>query len=475
MNDKINKNIEIQREEEKPLIELPALIKIVIIFAALCLGLSLLVLPWFIPPILFISLCFFLGIIVDPFIGIILFLLSAYFHPLALASAQLVQYQPATIAAFFIFFAWGFHIIVFRDFKLPKTSQLMYWFGFLAISLATAFLHWEDSRYFFLELLKVLMLYFLIINLVKTKSHFLTVIYLILALTFISAVFGIFQQIRGIGEVVSASDEMVRAGSFENNPNYFAMNLVLLVPLVVAFIQNRRNWIWKGVFLFLLSVFLISIIFTFSRAGLLGLSVVLVLSAWKFFGKQKRVLSVFVMIAIFLTAILFVPESYIERIKTISNLQEFSIKGRIDGFLVGSEIMLQHPILGVGMGRWRYEYWPIAFSMPDIKTKVSTTPHNVFIETGAEIGIIALIFFLLLLLGAFRDLRKARNTFLNMDVPAFVIITDSLSIGLVGFLFCALFAAAIYLKIFWIILGLTVVLKNLAYETEKNRPIDEKD
>lgn len=460
----IKNKIKSYREEEKPLVEFPFIIKFSMVFLFFCLGLSILVLPWFVPVILFLGLCFFIGIILNPLVGIILFLLSAYLHPLTFAPIELVRSHPATVAAFFILIAWGFHVIVYRDFKLPKTSQLFFWFSFLIISIFSAFSHWDQSKDVFLELLKVLIPYFLIVNLIKTKKQFLMILFLILILTLVSAIFGIQQQIQKVGEHIS--EEMVRSEGLEGNPNYFSMNLVLLVPLTIGLFQYYRSFVIKGSLVAFLLIFIVCIVFTFSRAGMLGLSVVLLISLWRFFISRKQILSITIILIAVTALLLSVPSEFWERAISITDTKDFSIKGRIDGFLVGSRMMFAHPFIGVGMGRWHFEYWPIAFSSLDVETKSSSTSHNVFIEIGSEMGAIALTAFILLLFSAFKDIRKARTIFSAKGDSLFEVISQSLEIGLIGFLVSALFAASTYLKIFWIILGLTVVLREIALQTE---------
>ncbi len=452
--------IEHIHEEERPLVEFPSLVKLFVLLFLFGLSLSFLFMPWYIAPILFLGFCTTIGIIINPFIGVILFLLTSFVHFLAFAPAEIVRYQPAVITGVIILFTWCFHVMIYRDFSIPKNTQLFY---FLVFSLCVAFsagFHQYDEYFVVLDLVKVLILYFLVIILVKTERQLLIVLFLILFLNIYSATYGIFQQFRGGG--------IERVAGLEGNPNYFSMNLILLIPLVLGFFQHYRSFLAKSFFAIVFILFLLAVIFSFSRAGALGLITVVLISLWRFFLKKTKFLLILVFLLVVAVSILFVPEDYWLRVQSIANLKDISIRGRIDGLVVGLQMMLNHPFIGAGIGKWPYEYWPIAITMPLVETKFSIAPHNGFIETGASIGIIGVTFFVLLLYSAFREFNKSQKIFIHNDKTLLAITTESLSIGLIGFLVCAMFAAILSLKIFWVILALSVVLSQITLKLKMN-------
>jgi len=68
--------------EERPLLELPAVIKMFLAIAFLCLGVSLLIFPYYIVLAAFFGIVIAIGILFNPFIGAVLFIAAAYLHPL---------------------------------------------------------------------------------------------------------------------------------------------------------------------------------------------------------------------------------------------------------------------------------------------------------------------------------------------------------------------------------------------------------
>ncbi len=446
--------------EEKPIIELPTLLKVILIFLVLGLGISLLFLPPYIVLVVFLGICVTISILFNPFIGAILFIAAAYIQPMQFMS-YLIKYHITTIAAFVILLIWGFHILIYRDFYIPKSKQLFYFFGFVFITTFSSFWYWDESSFLYIDLLKVFILYFLIVNLTKTKKHIFILIGTLLGLGLISSIYAIYQHIRGIG-MIYTGEGIIRVTGFSDNPNDLALSMLLLIPLAFSLFIKSKNIFLRMFAVLMVILFILTIVFTYSRAIFLALSVVLILSIWKFIGKGKVLISLLCIFLIIATILLLLPQRYWQRIASITNLSAPSIEGRIDGDIVGFKMMLKHPFLGVGIGRWFYEYWPIAFESPLIKTKVSTVPHNIFIEVGSQTGIIGLVIFILFIFYVFKDIRIAYHNFVNTKDYLLTIFSQSLEIGLIGFIIAGMFLAALHLKFLWVMVGLILALRNIA-------------
>lgn len=446
-------------EEEKPLLELPALIFLAATGLCLIIAMMLLFLPWYLAAGIFFAIAITIGIILNPFIAIPLYLVGAYVQPMAFFP-ELAQYQLPVIAAFGILLIWMFHIMIYRDFKIPKSNQVKCLLVFVGILVFSSITNWEYNSFSFLDMAKVIVLYFLVSNLVKTKTQVKNILFFSLLLGSMTALFGIYQQMHGLGGTFGGG--VTRALGFEGNPNHLAIDMVLLIPIVLGLLRNNGNFISRGLFLVLCGLFVITVILTYSRAGVFGLAIVLLLAVWKFLKMSKKIAYFLIGLTVTLMALPYVPVVYIERVMSIANLQDVSIVGRLDGLIVGFWMMLEHPFLGVGLGRWAYAYWEKAITLPAVATKLSYWPHNIFIEVGAELGVLALISFLLLLFFVFKDLNFSKKIFLEKRETLLSTVAETLEIGLIGFLCCAFFAAAVHLKLVWMLMGFSVSLKQLA-------------
>ncbi|MCK9555684.1 O-antigen ligase family protein [bacterium] len=448
--------------EEHPIIEFPALLKIFLVFIMFCFGISLLFLPCYIVLALFFVFCITIGIVFNPFIGVILFLTTIYLHVMAFAPVELVLIHPAIIAGGIVFFSWLFHIIIFKDFSFPNSSQFYCVVGFSFIAFLSIIYHYNDYSNFFLvfNLIKMLILYFLIVNMIKTKRQFYISLSLILVLTFSTAFYGILQYLQSGG-----SGDMSRVVGFEGNPNALSMNSVLIVPCLLGFIYYQFSLKLKLLFLVIFLVILLGIIFTFSRAGFVTLAAVFSMSLFVFSKGRARFIMATILFLLFMVLLPFLPEQYWERIQSITDLKEASIVARLDSYRVGLQMIKDNLLIGIGPGRWHAEYVPHAVKLLGI-TAYTKYPHNVFIEVAAEIGVIALILYGFLLFFSFKELNEARKIFKEKKEFLLSIISQSFLISLIGFLVNTTFEAGIGLKIFWLIAGLAVVLKKIAINIE---------
>lgn len=450
--------------EEKPIIELPTLLGIFLVILSLGLGFSLLIFPSHIILALFFGVVFAISILFSPFIGAILFIAAAYLHPIQLMP-ELRHSNFTTALAFIIFLVWAFHILIYRDFSIPKSRQSLYFLGFVFIATVSSLVRWEESAFHYVDLLKVFILYFLISNLTKTKKHIFIIVITLLVLGLMASLMAIYQCSHGLG--IRMSGGILRVTGFSNNPNDFGLSLLLLIPFAFALVIKNNRFTVKLVALSLICIYLLGILISFSRAVYLGLPIVLILSAWKFISKEKRFITVIAILILITLVLMFLPQQFWNRIHSIIMTEaDPSIWSRIDGDIVGLKMMVANPIIGVGIGRWSREYWPIAYALPLIRTKTSSVQHNLFIEAGSETGIIGLVMFILLIFYAFKDVRESNRIFEKSQNTLLSIFSQSAEISLVGFLISSMFIAALHIKFVWIILGFIVALKSMALKMQ---------
>jgi O-antigen ligase len=455
--------------EERPIVEFSALVWIIFFLICFALALGVIILPaLFLPSylilIFLIGTMVMVGIFLNPFIAIPIYLIGAYIRPMAFAP-HLVRYQLPVIGAFAVLLAWLFHIMVYRDFKIARSKQLIFLSIFTIILIFSSVSYWDYSNFAFWDLAKAIILFFLVANLIKTPNHIKIMIFLMLILGSITALYAVYQRVHGLGE--SLGGGIIRPTGFEGDPNYLAINLVLIVPFALMCFAKTKKILLKILYSSILILFTFTIMLTYSRAGALGLAAVFFFSAWCFFEKKQKIVYFFIAASIILILMPYIPTIYFERIKSIIDLGEVSIRGRIDGFIVGLKMMTDEPFLGVGLGRWAIAYWEKALTLPAVQTKFSWFPHNIFIEIGSQLGIFALISFFLLLFYMFKDLRFSKKKFLEKEEHFLAIATQALMIGLMGFLLCTFFVAAIHLILFWILAGLSVASKQIAINYKK--------
>ena len=214
----------------------------------------------------------------------------------------------------------------------------------------------------------------------------------------VAALYGCYQSYIGVDIVASQQDMNLNQGmpgrvySFFDNPNNFAEQLAMLLPLNLALFLNSH---WRGKLLSLLSlgVGLVAIGATYGRASWIGLAgavlVFLALLNWRW-------VPVFLLVG--LAAIPFLPETIYNRILTIFNAgEDSSVQYRFGIYETTRNLMEDYWARGVGLGtdvmKKVFQTYPTNF---DGSYPVHT--HNNYLQMWGETGILGLLAYLSLLL-----------------------------------------------------------------------------
>lgn len=213
----------------------------------------------------------------------------------------------------------------------------------------------------------------------STKKHQIIIIITVLA-TLVMVHNGVSQRLSetGIGWAGSKISQGTRITylGFLADPNDLGMFLVMNVPLVLYCVNRAKGL--KFFWLFALLVTLYGIFLTNSRGAFLG--VVSLAGIWMLHkhGIKKTIGSL-----VFLLPILAVVAS---KFRTI-DAEEESAVGRIEAWYEGFQMLIHHPLFGVGMNRFT-EYNDL-------------TAHNSYVLIVAELGITGYILWILFILLTF--------------------------------------------------------------------------
>lgn len=251
--------------------------------------------------------------------------------------------------------------------------------------------------------LKVIAIFILLINLINTRARLQTMMKLVVVCGTVLALFAIVSYLTGqftvvtrgeIGTVVGLRISGIVGGIF-GNPNDLATSLDLLIPFAVALALLRRGMA-RLFYLACAAVLGLGVILTFSRGGFLGLVAMAAVLIWKM-GRKNRAFTVaaFVIITgIFLVAM---PVGYSSRITTIFDSSADSTgssEERKELLERAAGIAANHLVVGVGIGNF-----PI-YSLHERRA------HNSYLEIAAELGVVGLIAYLIMIFAPLRSLRR---------------------------------------------------------------------
>lgn len=234
------------------------------------------------------------------------------------------------------------------------------------------------------------------------------------------SLFGISQHFGLFSEILWFGEKTARVYSTFGQPNWLAQYLVMIVPFVIyKFITSEKGLVWYLQYL----IIFMCLWFTYSMSGFLGFGVVfslLLIYIVKSFGFRKNLLKlVFLTIPLIMVPILF-PGIAFEKLKDAKNdlLGNTSVKvfAQTDPISQRAEYSISDPgyirkhlwlgtwdlivsdpkifLVGTGPETFPYafqKFRPIALNYSSEWNYVFNKPHNYFLETFAETGIIGLI------------------------------------------------------------------------------------
>lgn len=253
------------------------------------------------------------------------------------------------------------------------------------------------------------------------------------------------------------------AGAFD--PNDTAAILVGMLP-VLWVITRKFSGFKKMISYGVIFAFIMAILYTQSRGGLIGMVLVFVLLFLTFaskysLGHKIRIFFVASLVSVLVggIAINFLDEETKDRLSTVFSLEDdynATEEGRFGIWGRGWDAFRERP--------WG---WGLAqYSFADIKMGGNyKTAHNIFFQVGVELGILGLATFVTLLFMTRKSLKKIFSED-KENSDAISMLSGGLFIGLTGFVFCALFLSHAYFNFLYVILGLSQAVISI-YNTRK--------
>ena len=160
---------------------------------------------------------------------------------------------------------------------------------------------------------------------------------------------------------------------------------------------------------------LLALMFSGSRGVWLSAVFPFLVVIFLFIFRKEKILKPFLMMLIifvlaFPISSLVLSQSYkngedatlaFKRAKSITDLEELSVKSRLGIWKSSFESILRHPLLGVGIGNY-----PIVLNEDISAAKKGASAHNLYLDIASEMGLLGLTAFLLIILSIFKKIRK---------------------------------------------------------------------
>ena len=392
-----------------------------------------------------------------PFWGLCYFALINYLRPERFSYDYLAPFRIPFILSLCVLVGW---LINYKQIKRPiKYSVTIFaLFGLGIILLIASISAAYDSAISFnyaIVMVKIGVYCFLMTQLINSEKKLTLFVLLNLAAAGFLALWGIEQHFRGNPRL-----EDMAGGQFGES-NSMASLWVLTVPFFLAMaLKGKVKLRLAGAIMS--GALVAGIVFTQSRAGLLGLGVAFFVL---FIGVSFRSKIWISLIGIFLYGIFSLATlstaGYEQRVEQITVAEQAG--GRFEIWKAAIAAFEDYPFLGVGAQNFQY-LAKLYFAKLDLPVffKERADVHNTPLLFLVEGGIFALFFYLSAILWFFKDLyslfkasKKDEN--LKKYRPWFV----ALGAGMLGFLTCGMVHSYAYYETFYWFLVIPSIAKNI--------------
>jgi hypothetical protein len=315
-------------------------------------------------------------------------------------------------------------------------------------------------------------------------------------------------------QVVGSGNLSIRLeGPIGLDSNVFAQLLVLVTPLALYLSWTEERPIARLTALAALLATAVTLMWTFSRGGLVGLAVVLGCAATFHYAHRRRLAALAVVLVVI---VLGAPHLYWSRLGlTFGNAAEIaagdvprpvapraapvaaastppaamsvrstapesadadhqahatgrsrgddSIFDRASLLRVGASIFLDHPLTGVGKGNYLSVYSDYAPRVDPGLPRVPMGPHNTLVNIAAESGLIGVMAFVGLIAAVGRTSWTARRRLAHAGLEREAMLLEAIGLAIVGYLITSMFLNdTIYVRNLWLLFALAAAGSRLA-------------
>ena len=245
------------------------------------------------------------------------------------------------------------------------------------------------------------------------------------------------------------------------DPNFFAQVMVVLLPLAGERFVNEKKLFYRLIAAWAFIVSTLIVIFTYSRGAFLAAFVAII-----FMSYRRRPVPSQIVIVLFAALIVyqFLPSNYVNRINTLfyflpggnnsSANNDISFRGRSSENIVGINMFLDNPIIGVGMGNYNSKYQQYSSQLGlDFRIEARSA-HSLYLEILSERGLLGMISFIIMIYYTFVSLRGAERFFSKNKMDELSDLTYAIMVALITYLVTATFLHDALIRYFWLLMGI---------------------
>jgi probable O-glycosylation ligase (exosortase A-associated) len=305
-----------------------------------------------------------------------------------------------------------------------------------------------------MEVSKILPLILLVLLLIDTReklSWLLMTITSSLAVVIVKG--GYWAFITGFHDRVYGPPGSQYAGN-----NEFAVATAMAIPLLALWYRETDSKALRWIVAILIALGFASALSSWSRGGLLSISVVALLLVWH---SRRKWLAIPLLLMVVGLAVVGLSDDWIARMQTmVAPELEASAATRLELWRLGWDYALQHPWFGGGFGGWIYLTLPVG---------ASRAWHSAYIEIVAEHGFPGLVLWGSLVFGSAVSLSVliARNR--RWQLPGLTDQAAMLRASLAAYMVGAVFLSIAYWELLYLLLACAILMSRFAKAERADR------
>ncbi len=275
-------------------------------------------------------------------------------------------------------------------------------------------------------------------------------------------------------QIIGTIDDYRSTGPI-GDPNFFAQIMVVLVPISLERFLHEKNTGLRLIALWSFAVSVLTVIFTYSRGGLLAMVVGVVILLLYYPPKQLQIPIIIFSIIVFITLL---PPNYLDRVLTLTDLfkptgtlrvEERSLQGRLSENLAALEMIKANPLFGIGLNSYKYLFPVYSKRLGLALVATEREAHNLFLEIAAETGVVGFSMFIFVLFLCYQTMFRGRSLFVRAEMSDYAGMITGLIGGFTGYFVAAIFIHNAFPRYFYLLMGLALSLRLVVLNTISQR------
>jgi hypothetical protein len=313
-------------------------------------------------------------------------------------------------------------------------------------------------------LIKTILIFIVLVNVVRTETRMKLLIYLALAVSIYLCFHVIADYRAGVFTIGLEETNTQRIGGaikgLFDNSNDLALHLVTMIPLAFVLGLENKNPLRKLVFWGTTLLMISAVIITFSRGGFIGLIIMALVLVRKLARRNKSMaLAALVLGVVFFLAV--APGAYAGRLATIFDSASDLTGSSSQRTVVLKRsiwVALRYPLFGVGLGCFHH------------KSEQELGTHNAYTQVASECGIAAMVFYIIFIVHPLRKLRMIeRELFERNENSRYYYFAIGIQASLIGYMVASFFAAVAYQWYIYYLVAYAICLRRIYYLQEAKK------